>query len=440
MRSVWPLEVLRLALCLVPAAILGMLTVGLWAGVSLGLAIYLAWHLYQLYRLERWFRLDRKRNPPEGTGVWGQVYDHYYRLQQRHLQRKRKLASVLREFRNSTEAMPDGTVVVDKAGHIVWFNQAAQALIGLKGNHDLGQHIGNLLRIPEFIRELNRSHDPEPVEVESPIHPDRWLVLTLVPYGEGQQLLMIRDVTRLHRLERMRRDFVANASHELRSPLTVMQGYLEAMSEDPGLADVWTRPIGEMQHQTRRMTSIVNDLLELSRLETQEPDAARDEVDVRGLVARIREEALSLGYGPKDVTVEQADAARVLGSEKELYSAFSNLVFNAMRYTPEDGSVRIHWDVSPAGSGRFAVVDTGVGIEPRHIPRLTQRFYRVDSGRARRHGGTGLGLAIVKHVIQRHGGRLEIESRPGRGSTFRCIIPGDRVIRSRSESDQSLAR
>lgn len=427
MRSAWPLECLRLAVCLIPAVVIGVLTVGAWVGLSAGLAIYLVWHLRQLYRLERWFRLDRKRNPPEGRGIWGEVYDHYFRLQQRHLQRKRKLARVLREFRSSTEAMPDGTVVLDKGGHILWFNHAARDLIGLKGNHDLGQHIGNLLRIPRFIQQLNRQQAAEPVEVESPIQADRWLILTLVPYGDGQRLLLIRDVTRLHRLERMRRDFVANASHELRSPLTVMQGYLEAMAEDEGLGDVWQRPIGEMQHQTRRMTSIVNDLMELSRLETQDPDAPREEIDIRGLVARIREEALALGYGPRDVRVETLCNNRVFGAERELYSAFSNLIFNAMRYTPEDGSVIINWDISPAGSGRFSVRDTGIGIEPRHIPHLTQRFYRVDSSRARRNGGTGLGLAIVKHVIQRHGGRLEIESSPGKGSTFRCILPGDRI-------------
>lgn len=431
MRSAWPLEGLRLALCLIPAMVIGALTVGVWVGVSAGLAACLAWHLYQLYRLEHWFRRDRRRNPPEGRGVWGEVYDHYFRLQQRHLNRKRRLARVLREFRNSTEAMPDGTVVLDRGGHILWFNQAARDLIGLKGNHDIGQPLGNLLRAPDFIRQLDHGqHEVEPVEVESPVYPDRWLNLTLVPYGDGQRLLLIRDVTRLHRLERMRRDFVANASHELRSPLTVMQGYLEAMAEGEGLGDVWQRPIGEMQHQTRRMTAIVQDLLELSRLETQEPDAPRDEVDLRVLASRIRDEALALGQGPGDITLEFLSDSRVYGAERELYSAFSNLVFNAMRYTPESGSVRIVWDVSPAGVGRFAVHDTGQGIEPRHIPRLTQRFYRVDKGRARQDGGTGLGLAIVKHVLQRHGGRLEIESRPGVGSTFRGILPYDRVTRA----------
>ncbi|MDQ2068368.1 phosphate regulon sensor histidine kinase PhoR [Natronospira bacteriovora] len=429
MRSVWPLEFLRFLLLLLPAMIIGGLTIGIAYGAMAGLAFYLAWHLRQLYRLERWFRLDRKRNPPEGSGVWGEVFDHYYRLQQRHLSRKRRLARVLREFRNSTEAMPDGTVVLDHAGHIVWFNQAAQQLIGLKGNQDLGQPIGNLLRDPAFLKKLRDGHDDEPVEIESPLVPDRWLALSLIPYGEGQRLLLVRDMTRLNRLERMRRDFVANASHELRSPLTVLQGYLDAMAEDEVVATDWSMPVRKMQEQTRRMTDIVNDLLELARLESQEPDAPRDIVDVHGLAARIREEALALAVGPKEVRLEVSGDTRVLGAEKELYSAFSNLVFNAMRFTPEAGEVRIVWDNSPAGTGRFTVTDTGPGIEPRHIPRLTQRFYRVDSGRARKSGGTGLGLAIVKHVLQRHGGRLEIDSTPGKGSRFRCVIPADRVVR-----------
>ncbi|MEA5444360.1 phosphate regulon sensor histidine kinase PhoR [Gammaproteobacteria bacterium AB-CW1] len=427
MRALWSLELLRIVLLLVPAGLLGWLSIGLAPGLVVGLSLYAAWHLWQLYRLERWFRLDRKRNPPVGSGLWGEVFDHYYRLQQRHLNRKRRLARVLREFRSSTEAMPDGTVVLDRQGHIVWFNQSAQAMIGLKGSQDLGQPISNLLREPRFLKQLSSREAPETIEVGSPIHRDRWLNLSVVPYGEGQRLLLIRDVTRLHRLERMRRDFVANASHELRSPLTVVQGYLDALGEDPHVQSEWQRPVEEMQRQTQRMTSIVNDMLELSRLETEEPDAIRDPVDVRGMLNRLREEALALGKGPRDVQVEVSGRPMMLGVESELYSAFSNLVFNAMRYTPESGSVRLVWDITPAGSGRFSVIDTGQGVEPKHIPHLTQRFYRADPARTRKEGGTGLGLAIAKHVIQRHGGRLEIESQPGKGSTFRCILPADRV-------------
>jgi len=264
--------------------------------------------------------------------------------------------------------------------------------------------------------------------VESPVQADRWLTLSLIPYGEGQRLLLIRDITRLRRLERMRRDFVANASHELRSPLTVMRGYLEALAEDPEITGNWQRPIDEMQRQTMRMTDIVEDLLQISRLETEETDAPREQVDVRGLCSRIREEALALGYGPAEVSLDISGPPYVLGAEKEIYSALSNLAFNAMRYTPEGGSVHIGWTLSATGAGCFSVSDTGVGIAPKHIPHLTQRFYRVDSGRTRESGGTGLGLAIVKHVIQRHGGRLEIESKPGEGSTFRCVFPAERIV------------
>jgi len=428
-KSIWPLETLRLILSLLPATLLGWLTpLGPGFGFTVGLAAYTAWHLWQLYRLERWFRLDRKRNPPEGSGAWGEVFDHYYRLQQRHLNRKRRLARVLREFRSSTEAMPDGTVVLDRQSRIIWFNQSAQTLIGLKGNQDLGQPIGNLLRVPQLEASLEEEGNPEPMEVSSPLHPDRYLNLHLIPYGEGQRLLLVRDVTRLRRLERMRRDFVANASHELRSPLTVVRGYLEALSEDPSVIEDWQGPIEEMQRQSQKMTDIINNMLELSRLETESPGASRDTVNVSGIGARIREEALALGFGPKDVRLDIPSGSKILGSEAELYSAFSNLVFNAMRYTPATGSVSIQWDVAADGRGRFTVIDDGIGIEPKHIPRLTQRFYRVDKARARKDGGTGLGLAIVKHVMQRHGGRLEIESAPGKGSTFRCVLPSDRVL------------
>nr|WP_301288348.1 phosphate regulon sensor histidine kinase PhoR [Natronospira proteinivora] len=421
------MEALRLILSVLPATLLGWLTVGAGVGFTIGLMAYTAWHLWQLYRLERWFRLDRKRNPPEGSGAWGEVFDHYYRLQQRHLNRKRRLARVLREFRNSTEAMPDGTVVLDREARIIWFNQSAQTLIGLQGNQDLGQPIGNLLRLPELGESLESEGYPEPMEVTSPLHPDRYLNLNLIPYGEGQRLLLIRDVTRLRRLERMRRDFVANASHELRSPLTVVQGYLEALSEDRKITEEWQRPIDEMQRQTQKMTAIINDMLELSRLETEAPDADRERVDVSGISARIREEALALGYGPRDVRIDVPAGSCILGAEAELYSAFSNLVFNAMRYTRADGTVWISWTQGRNG-GLFSVRDNGVGIEPKHIPRLTQRFYRVDSARARKSGGTGLGLAIVKHVMQRHGGRLEIESSPGQGSCFSCRLPVNRLV------------
>lgn len=426
MSPTWIREFLRIAAMLAIALVLGWLT-GYFAGfVIAGLGAYIISHLLNLYRLDQWLTVSRHAQPPEAAGIWGEVFEHYYRLQRRNRQRKQRLAQLLREFRNSTAAMPDGTVVLNSSWQIIWSNDAAERLLALTAR-DAGQRIGNLVRQPEFVRYLARDSWKEPLEMVSPTDPDMHLTVHIVPYGEGQRLMLVRDTTRLHRLEQMRREFVANASHELRSPLTVITGYLEALADDPALAEDWSQPIGEMQRQASRMAGIVDDLLELSRLETGDREAAHEPVDVRGMATRLREEALAMPEGPRDIRLDLASDVRLSGTERELYSAFSNLVFNAMRYTPADGSVTLHW-YRRGEQACFSVEDTGIGIAAEHIPRLTERFYRVDHSRVRSKGGTGLGLAIVKHVLNRHGGRLEVDSRPGRGSTFTCVFPAVRVL------------
>ncbi|MGH8377560.1 MAG: phosphate regulon sensor histidine kinase PhoR, partial [Gammaproteobacteria bacterium] len=287
----------------------------------------------------------------------------------------------------------------------------------------------NLMRHPDFIRYLNgRDHD-EPVSLASPFSRNQHLTLRIVPYGGDQRLVLVRDSTRLHRLEAMRREFVANASHELRSPLTVMSGYVEAMREDEHLRKAWGKSLEAMHHQTARMTAIVSDLLELSRLETEPREAPYAPVNVAALIRRIREEALSMGQGPSDIQVEVDDGLRILGAERELYSAFSNLVFNAMKYTSVGGKVTIIWSQQDEDAC-FVVSDSGIGIPAAHIPHLTERFYRVDKSRHRDSGGTGLGLAIVKHVLQHHGAVLDIASEPGQGSRFSCRFGPDRLSRA----------
>lgn len=390
--------------------------------------VYLVWHLANLYRLDDWLRRGRQFATPSSLGVWGEIFNHFYRLRRRDRERKRRIAYLLREFRNSTSAMPDAVVVVDALWEIIWFNDAASRLLGLRPGQDLGRRIGNLIRHPDFVGYLRHGNFEEPVDIPAPAAPGVHIALRIVPYGSDQRLLLARDVTRLHRLEEMRRDFVANASHELRSPLTVVNGYLDAMRADARLEGDWGAPLAEMEHQMQRMSAIIKDLLELSRLETEAREAPFAPVDVPGLLQRVQRESQALGYGPRDVAVEIGEPLWILGAESELYSAFSNLVFNAMRYTPDSGKVRIRWTASGEGA-ELSVSDTGVGIAPEHIPRLTERFYRVDRSRSRDSGGTGLGLAIVKHVLQRHSADLDVESEPGKGSVFTCRFPAERVTR-----------
>lgn len=409
------------------ATLAGLVVGSVSASVIVVLSGYLVWNLVQLYRLERWLRSRRADDPPDAPGLWGEIFDHYYRLQKRNRRRKSRIARLFREFRESTSAMPDGAVVLDRSWRIVWTNAAAEEMLGLKRTMDLGQRAGNLIRHPAFVRYLSQGNFEHPVEIDAPDEPGRRLSLHLVPFGEGQRLLMIRDITRVHRLQQMRREFVANASHELRSPLTVIAGYLEAMASDPDLDGRWRRPLAEMERQSDRMTRIIDDLLELSRLETGERRPAEDRVDIGRMVQRLREDARALATG-QAIDTDGVAEVPLLGAESEIYSAFYNLVSNAVRYTPDDGRIALSWRVDAEG-GHFEVRDTGVGIDARHIPRLTERFYRAHKGRERGTGGTGLGLAIVKHVLQRHDGRLEVRSEPGKGSTFVCHFPASRLSR-----------
>ncbi len=415
---------------------IGLILVALLAGAAFGhtgLALffallgYLIWHVYNLYRLERWLRDARRFSPPQSDGIWAEVFHHYYRLQKRNRSRKRRLASLIREFRESTAAMPDGAVVLGPAWEILWFNSAAARLLSLRVPQDTGQRIANLIRHPTFVQYIVEGAFQDPVQVPSPKEPGRQLSLQLVPYGSAQHLLLVRDVTRLHHLEQLRRDFVANASHELRSPLTVMAGYLDTLLDDDEIRKQLGRPLGEMHNQTDRMRAIVDDLLELSRLENEEGEAPTTRVRTGALLNRVCSEAMPLRKAGQTLTLEVAGKHDLLGAEAELYSAFSNLVANALAYTPEHGSVVVRFESGHDGA-RVSVQDTGIGIPPEQIPRITERFYRVDKGRARKDGGTGLGLSIVKHALSRHGAHLEIDSRPGEGSTFTCVFPRERIV------------
>ncbi|MGE7136292.1 phosphate regulon sensor histidine kinase PhoR [Luteibacter sp. NPDC031894] len=344
----------------------------------------------------------------------------------RLMTRTRRIASRLRDLRSAAGTLPDAVVLLDHGLHVRWFNPAAEDLLGLRGPRDRGRSVGELLRNSELADWLADGGREPLNDVTAPGHPNRHVTATLLPFGSRQRLLLARDTSHLTRLEQIRRDFVANVSHELRTPLTVIHGYLELLDPEdvPELAPV----LDEMRAQSKRMGQIVEDLLTLSRLETQD-HVADEHVQMAPLLASLRKEAEALSQGRHTVSLDIATSFDLLGSPKDLHSAFSNLVSNAVRYTPTGGRIAIRW-AEIDGGARFSVQDSGFGIPATHIARLTERFYRVSSSRSRDSGGTGLGLSIVKHVLNLHHARLSIESEPGKGSTFACVFGSERLLDS----------
>jgi two-component system phosphate regulon sensor histidine kinase PhoR len=425
----WKNELWLIAGLVLAGLLIGVIAGDLAFGLLSVLAIYLSWHLYNLYRLVRWLRESKKFAPPEAIGIWDDVFEHIFRLQQRNRKRKRNLRRLLKRFHKMTQALPDATVELrSDSDEIEWWNNAAARYLGFQYPRDSGQRISNLLRHPEFVEYLHRGDYQHAIEIPSPVDEDITLRVRVIPYSGNRRLVVARDMTRIQRLERTRRDFVANVSHELRSPLTVVAGYLETLLDSQGFGEDYADQLRSMQVQTNRMSRIVDDLMLLSRLESEAPQTDAEPVMVSRLIDAIVNQARELS-GDKSHVIE-VDIDRDLcirGREPELYSAFSNLVFNAVRYTPAGGTIIVGWRSSD-GVPVFSVRDSGVGIEPRHIPRLTERFYRVDTGRSRATGGTGLGLAIVKHVLLRHDAQLQVESEPGEGSVFSCHFPAARQV------------
>jgi two-component system, OmpR family, phosphate regulon sensor histidine kinase PhoR len=411
--------------------IVGAFLGSIWAGLACALAVHLTWQLLVLFRVEWWLRHRSYADPPDIGGVWGEIISQIVRLHRRKRFHKQRFVQLLRQLQSSTAALPNGVVILNPQREIIWFNRMAGRLLELRRTVDLGLRIENLLREPEFQRYLQLQDYANPVVIRRAMREDCYLSLQLVPYGEGQQLLLVADVSRQMRLEAVRRDFVANASHELRSPLTVISGYLETLSQDPALDRELAGPVAEMRRQAERMTAIIHDLLELSRLEQPGEPVGGEPLDIAALLALLRKDVLARPVHPREVRVRIESDAELIGEEAEIHSAFSNLVDNAAKYTAAEGSIEMRWWVDEDG-GHFSVTDTGIGIPPEHIPRLTERFYRVDQGRSRATGGSGLGLAIVKHVLQRHGGELEVRSALGKGSTFSCHFPPQRVQLARA--------
>jgi two-component system phosphate regulon sensor histidine kinase PhoR len=404
----------------------GWLLGNLWAGLAVALALHLTWVLTNLVRLEWWLRHRSYADPPDVGGVWGEIIAQIVRLHRRKRFHKQRFVQLMRQLQRSTAALPNGVVILNAQREIVWFNRMAARLLNLRRTADLGMRIEHLLREPEFVRYLAAQDYSNPVVIRQTTGEDSYLSMQVAPYGDGQLLLLVSDVSRQMRLEAVRRDFVANASHELRSPLTVISGYLETLSQDPVLDPEMQGPIAEMRRQAERMTGIIRDLLELSRLEESDEVVGGEPIDVAALLSLLRKDVLARPVHPRDVRVRIDSSAQLVGDEPEIHSAFSNLVDNAAKYTLPEGSLEMRWWVDDDG-GHFAVTDTGMGIPPEHLPRITERFYRVDPGRSRATGGSGLGLAIVKHVLQRHGATLDVQSTVGVGSTFTCHFPLERV-------------
>ncbi len=420
MSPAWSFALARLVGAIAAAIGLGMVfgRIGLWLTVVMGGLLCL--QLVNLFRLQRWLRHRSQEAPPDLGGVWGDVIALIGRIYRRKQFHKRRVTQLFREFRRLTAALPDGVVLLSPGHEILWFNKVAALMLGLRRAADRGMPIENLIRQPEFSTYLQNPVSGAGVVVRMQ-GGEKTLMLIVVPAG-GQLLMLVRDVTREALVEQMRKDFVANASHELRSPLTVIAGYLDQLGDDTGLGEEWREPVADMRLQAERMREIVEDLLELSHLESSADEAPMLPVNMPELLERLVREARASAVIPPRFELDIKTDRDLLGSERELHSIAFNLISNAVKYTPADGTIAVRWTCDDAGA-HLAIVDTGIGIAAEHLPRLTERFYRVDRARARASGGSGLGLSIVKHGLQRHGGWLEITSVEGQGSAFTAHFP-----------------
>lgn len=430
-RTAWFRTFARMALVLAGAVLFGLLVGHPWPTIAIASLGMVAWHYWRLRLvLERLTARQRLAPPPGAGGIWNELDRLLYRGQAEMRMRKRRLIEMLRAYRAVAAALPDAIVIVERnSQRVQWFNESATPLLGLQYPRDVGASLVQRLQPLPLAHWLASGRNAEPLDIASPLDPAVTLTLRLIPYSDNLWLLIARDVSRLLQLEQMRRDFVANVSHELRTPLTVIHGYLDLL--DPDEHPDWAPMLAEMQRQSQRMTQLVEDLLTLSRLESQGTLQSEEAVPMDAMLNTLRREANALSQGRHPVMVEDTAGVDLHGSSKELHSAFSNLVSNAVRYTGAGGPIAIRFRRDTSAANPDGVVlevsDSGYGIAAAHLPRITERFYRVSTSRSRESGGTGLGLAIVKHVLNLHQARLEIASEVGRGSTFACHFPPSRV-------------
>jgi two-component system phosphate regulon sensor histidine kinase PhoR len=417
----WVPALLRLSLVFVAAGVVWAMS-GPVAALAFALAAVvtaLFVQLTYLHELGEWLNDPASGRLPDGWGAWTDVFARLYRLRRDDERNQTQLTEWLARFRQAMQLLPEGVAIMDDVLLLEWCNPAAERHLGLTLERDKGRRVTNLVRHPEFLDYIILGRYEQPLTLS---FKGRKLECRLIPFENRRQILVTHDATEAERVDEMRRDFVANASHELRTPLTVIVGFLEIASSDPGL-DAASRAahLKLMAEQAQRMQRLIEDMLTLSRLESGDYPLKRERVDVKALIESVANEARALSGGRHEISVE-VDGPDVMGSPEELRSAFANLASNAVRYSPDGGAIRLAWRHGPDDL-RFSVSDSGIGIDPQHTSRLTERFYRVDKSVSRATRGTGLGLAIVKHVLLRHGGRLSISSIPGKGSTFTASLP-----------------
>jgi len=435
---------LRLSAPIVLATLFALLLWGIFSSAAallfmlLVLLTVMARHAWQLYKLGQWLHAARIETIPEAGGVWDEVFSQLYKMVKRHNQTKQELAAELQHIEQATAALPDGVAILNEANRIEWCNPLAQQHFGLNAEYDLMQDITYLVRQPEFIAYLAESDFGKPLVMRPARHDDMVLSIKLIPYGGNKRLLISSDITQLERIDAMRRDFVANVSHELRTPLTVVNGYVENLRDMADLAqEDARRALQLIAEQTKRMENLVADLLALSRLENDQSPLREEVIDMGALLNEIYQDGQLLSGGLHAVHLEVLSNAKLLGNRDELRSAFGNLLSNAIRYTPAGGIISLRW-TERNGQPVFLVQDSGIGIAAQHLPRLTERFYRVDGGRSRETGGTGLGLAIVKHIAMRHQAKIEVVSEEGKGSTFALVFPAKRAWRQQTRENGSM--
>ena len=406
-------------------------------GLAFGLTALLS-DVVKGARLMRWLREEQATPAPRDKGFWGELgyrIERALRLRERAIEQERER---LRQFLSGIEASPNGVLLLDADEQIEWCNSVAAQHFGLDPERDRGQRATNLLRAPAFVAYLQGGRYDEPVSYVDP-RAGATLSVQIRPYGDGMRLVLSQDITERERAEAMRRDFVANVSHEIRTPLTVLAGFVETFEQLPLTEMERRRVLSLMTQQTERMQTLVDDLLTLAQLEGSPRPPADRWIGVPQLLARLHADAAALSAGRQVLQVEDGTDAEIAGSEPELLSAVGNLLTNAVHYTPLGGHIELRWRWGDDGGASIEVGDDGIGIAREHLPRLTERFYRVDRSRSRDTGGTGLGLAIVKHVVQRHGGTIEIDSEPGKGSIFRLVFPALRVRRRVAAASEPAA-
>lgn len=432
----WLRELLvMLPLILISTGILGFSQHQWVLGLCIGLGAALVRQLRQLWQVYRWFRTP-EQPVPWANGGWGAMLSRLHRYRQAQHRRQKRLNDAILRMGQTAEAMTDAIVAIDSHGQLDSWNNAAQRILGLNAQEHRGQIITEVLQDEQFVRYYEDQHYDEPLVRPSPVDSSYMLQYRITPFGNDERLLIVSDVTRLHRLEQMRRDFVANVSHELRTPLTVLRGYLETFEQAANgmLPPRMARGIGQMQQQAERMQHLTDDLLMLSRLENDTRTTPHAIMDIAALIDNVRRDGVALSESYEHtLTMEVEPGYSLYGDPLEIRSAITNLVSNAVRYSGQQRTIQLNWKLvrNPQGEvqgGILEVADNGDGIDQRHLPRLTERFYRVDKGRSSATGGTGLGLAIVKHVMLRHKGYLTIKSAPGEGASFSLHFPQDRLI------------